>query len=58
MNRPQEAVRWLRFAADDGFPCYPVYLHDRSLDKLRGNADFERLLADLKTRWEHYKSIS
>src|SRR5260221_4014962 len=24
MNQPEDAVRWLRTAADTGFPCYPA----------------------------------
>ena len=58
MNRPREAVRWLRAAADDGFPCYPLYDRDRSLDKLRTDAGFLQLMRDLKNRWEHYQAIS
>jgi len=57
MNRPKEAVRWLRAAADDGYPCYPVFERDRSLDKLRTDADFLALMTDLKGRWERYKAI-
>ena len=58
MKRPQEAVRWLRASADDGFPCYPWFERDPSLDGLRGDADFLRLMTDLRKRWEHYKTIS
>jgi TolB-like protein/DNA-binding winged helix-turn-helix (wHTH) protein/Tfp pilus assembly protein PilF len=58
MNRRDDAVRWLRNAADDGFPCYPLFLHDHSLDRLRSDPGFQRLLADVKNRWEHYKTLS
>jgi TolB-like protein/DNA-binding winged helix-turn-helix (wHTH) protein/cytochrome c-type biogenesis protein CcmH/NrfG len=58
MNRPQEAVRWLRAAADDGFPCYPLYMRDHNLDKVRTDASFQHLMRDLKSRWEHYQAIS
>ena len=58
MNRPQDAVRWLRTAADDGFPCYPLFKRDRSLDKLRKEPNFLQLMQDLKGRWEHYRAIS
>jgi TolB-like protein/DNA-binding winged helix-turn-helix (wHTH) protein/Tfp pilus assembly protein PilF len=58
MNRPQDAVRWLRAAADDGFPCYPLYERDHSLDNLRANEKFMQLMRDLKGRWEHYRAIS
>ena len=58
MNRPREAVRWLRAAADDGFPCYPLYERDRALDKVRADEHFVQLMKDLKGRWDHYKSLS
>lgn len=58
MQRPQEAVRWLRAAADDGFPCYPLFERDASLDRLRTDAAFLRLMTELKKRWEHYQTIS
>jgi TolB-like protein/DNA-binding winged helix-turn-helix (wHTH) protein/Tfp pilus assembly protein PilF len=58
MNRPREAVRWLRAAADDGFPCYPFYERDRALDKVRADEHFVQLMKDLRGRWDHYKSLS
>ena len=58
MKLPREAVRWLRAAADDGFPCYPLYERDHNLDGIRQDLEFQQLMADLKSRWEHYKAIS
>jgi TolB-like protein/DNA-binding winged helix-turn-helix (wHTH) protein/Flp pilus assembly protein TadD len=58
MNRPQEAVRWLRAAADDGLPNYPLFERDRSLDGLRGDPNFQNLMVDLRKRWLRYKEIS
>ena len=58
MNRPKDAVHWLRAAADDGFPCYPLFERDRSLDSLRMDAGFLQLMTDLKKRWEHFKRIA
>jgi TolB-like protein len=57
MQRPAEAVRWLRAAADDGFPCYPLYERDHSLEKLRQDPQFQKFMGDLKDRWQHYKTI-
>jgi hypothetical protein len=31
MNKPKPAPQWLRAAADDGFPCYPLFETDSSL---------------------------
>lgn len=58
MNRPQDAIRWLRAAAEDGFPCYPLYEKDHSLDELRKNPQFQQFMADLKRQRDHYKAIS
>lgn len=26
LNKPEQAIKWLQVAADDGFPCYPLFL--------------------------------
>jgi len=56
MGRSRDAVRWLRDAADDGLPCYPLFERDRSLDKLRGDAGFAQLMKDLQARRERLAS--
>lgn len=58
LNRPEDAMRWLRAAAEDGFPCYPLYEHDHSLDKLRQNPEFQQFMASLKKQRDHYKAVS
>ena len=57
MNKPEEAMSWLEAAAEDGFPCYPLFETDRNLDKLRQNARFLSFLAKQKQRWEYYRTI-
>jgi hypothetical protein len=57
MTRADEAVRWLRTAAGDGFPCYPLYERDRALDPVRRDPQFVQLMADLGKRWEHYRTL-
>ena len=57
MNKPEEAIKWLEMAADDGFPCYPLFEKDPNLEKLRQDARFITFLAKLKQRWENYRSI-
>lgn len=57
MNKPGQAVKWLEAAAEDGFPCYPLFARDAHLDNLRRDARFVALLAKLKRQWEHYKAI-
>jgi TolB-like protein/DNA-binding winged helix-turn-helix (wHTH) protein len=58
LNRPEDAVRWLRAAADDGFPCYALYARDPTLDSLRNHPRFVDLMADLTRRFQHYKAIA
>lgn len=40
MNKPEQAIKWLESAAEDGFPCYPLFERDANLDSLRQNAHF------------------
>jgi len=35
MKKPDSALRYLQWAADDGFPCYPLFEKDPSLDNIR-----------------------
>jgi len=52
MNRPKEAVQWLRSAAEDGFPCYPFYEHDTALQNLRNNQAFIEFMTQMRKDWE------
>lgn len=54
MNRRREALHWLRRAAEDGFPCYPLFLKDHNLDNLRQDPQFVKFMADLEQQWKHY----
>lgn len=57
MNKPEQAIEWLEMAAEDGFPCYPLFERDTNLDNLRQDARFVTFLAKLRPQWEHYKTI-
>jgi tetratricopeptide (TPR) repeat protein len=57
-GRARDAVGWLRRAADDGYPCYPVFLNDSTLDGIRGDPGFQGFLAEQKTRWERFKQLA
>jgi eukaryotic-like serine/threonine-protein kinase len=57
MNKPEQAIKWLERAAEDGFPCYPLFEKDSNLDKLRQDARFVTFLAKQKQQWEYYKTI-
>jgi eukaryotic-like serine/threonine-protein kinase len=57
MKKAEEAIRWLQAAADDGFPCYPLFENDPYLDHLRKDPRFIALMARLKEQWERYRDI-
>lgn len=57
MNKPEQAIRWLEAAAEDGFPCYPLFERDTNLDNLRQDARFVTFLANRRQQWEYYRSI-
>jgi len=57
MNKSEQAIKWLEAAAEDGFPCYPLFERDTNLDNLRQDARFVTLLAKLRNQWEYYRTI-
>ncbi len=57
MHKPEQAIKWLQAAAEDGFPCYPLFERDTNLDNLRQDARFVTFLAKLKQQWEYYRTI-
>jgi Tfp pilus assembly protein PilF len=42
------SMKWLKQAADTGFPCYPWFVRDPLLDPVRRKPAFEELLARLR----------
>jgi TolB-like protein/DNA-binding SARP family transcriptional activator len=56
MGRADLAVEWLRSAAENGFPCYPLFAHDSALNALRHDPSFDALLAQLEAEYEAYRA--
>ena len=56
-GKVDEALHWLAIAVDRGFINYP-YLseHDVLLTGLKGDARFEKLLADVRARWQSFEA--
>jgi hypothetical protein len=50
LGRPEEALGWLRNAADHGFPCPPWYARDPLLAPIRQHPGFEAWLRELQSR--------
>lgn len=57
MDQPAQAIKWLEAAAEDGFPCYPLFETDPNLNKLRQDARFIAFLARQKQRWGYYRTL-
>jgi TolB-like protein/class 3 adenylate cyclase/cytochrome c-type biogenesis protein CcmH/NrfG len=57
MNRRAEALQWLEYSADTGFPCYPAFATYPLIDNLRGDPEFERFLERTRLEWERYQSL-
>jgi len=51
-----KARQSLARAIATGFPCYPWFERDPLLQPLRGDAEYERMLAELKKSWEGAKA--
>ena len=52
MNQPEDAVRYLRMTADDGFPCYPLFNNDPNLDAVRSDPGFQEFISEQRAIWE------
>lgn len=55
LDKPEEALQYLRMAADDGFPCYPLFEHDTNLNHLRNDPRFLSFRAEQKKQWEYFR---
>ncbi|HYW47238.1 MAG TPA: protein kinase [Bryobacteraceae bacterium] len=58
MRKPDQAIQWLEQTADTGYPCYPAFANNPSLDSLRQDPRFIALLDRLKQQMERYKALA
>ena len=56
LGKNDEAMKWLQFTADEGFPCYPMFEKDTNLDGLRQDPHFVLFMDKLRQDWERYQS--
>jgi TolB-like protein/DNA-binding winged helix-turn-helix (wHTH) protein/Tfp pilus assembly protein PilF len=56
LRRPESALHYLKIAADDGFPCYPLFEYDSNLDNLRKNPQFLSFMKEQKKQWEYFQA--
>jgi TolB-like protein/Flp pilus assembly protein TadD len=57
LGRHDSAVRWLRQAAVNGFPCFPYYERDDFLRDLRGHPEFRDLLDWLRAERDRLREV-
>jgi hypothetical protein len=57
MQKSAQAIKFLQWAAEDGFPCYPLFEKDPNLDIVRKEPRFVALLAKLNQQWQHYRTL-
>jgi TolB-like protein/DNA-binding winged helix-turn-helix (wHTH) protein/tetratricopeptide (TPR) repeat protein len=57
MKKPEQAIKWLEFTADEGLPCYPLFERDPNLDNLRQDSRFVSFLAQQKQQWESFRTV-
>ena len=53
LGKLDEAEEWIENAANDGFPCYPLFENDSNLERLRTLPRFVSFVAKLRQQYEH-----
>jgi eukaryotic-like serine/threonine-protein kinase len=54
-GKNEEAMKWLLLWANGFCPCYPAYVRDPFLERIRQYGPFVQFMADMKRRWERYR---
>jgi serine/threonine-protein kinase len=54
-GKSAEALKYLRYTATNGFPCYPLFERDPYLNPIRKDPQFIKFLAELKAQWQGYR---
>jgi tetratricopeptide (TPR) repeat protein len=54
LGRPDDAIEWLKAAAEDGYPCHPCFDNDSFLDGLRDDRRFVDFMAGLLAQQKRY----
>ena len=52
LQMPDEAIKWLEFTVNDGFPCYPMFDSDPFLENLRKDGRYIKFMAQQREAWE------
>jgi len=57
LGRKSKAIEWLERAADNGYPCYPLFASDTELAPLRSEPRFISLLERTKREMDRYRVV-
>jgi hypothetical protein len=52
MQEPDEAIKWLEFTVNDGFPCYPMFEGDPFLENLHSDPRFTAFMSKQREVWD------
>jgi len=55
LGEADKAMAWLERSVDTGFACWPFFRVDPHLENLRGEPEFQRLVADLEHKYTTLK---
>ncbi len=58
LNDFENAVKWLEYTAENGYPNLPWFERDPNLDNLRAHPPFGAFLEGLRPRYEHLKQLA
>ena len=54
LGERDSALVWLRHAVERGNHNFPWFQRDKTWDKLRGDPEFQRLMAEVENHWKEY----
>jgi TolB-like protein len=57
LDRPHDAVRWLRVVTSSGMPAYELLVGDPVIARLRGNAEYESLMRAEHERYDRFRAM-
>jgi len=57
LGEKQPALAWLRRAVEVGNHNYPWFQRDKNWDKLRGDAEYQRIMGEVEGYWKHYNEL-
>jgi hypothetical protein len=55
LGEKAQAITWLKRAVELGDVNYPWFQQDKNYDKLRGDPEYQAIMAGVRQRWETYK---